>query len=125
MTDQQDFTGVPIGAEALPVAPAPEEPAKRVVLSPTDTRGRWKNFTEYLGSDPEYDLPGIRADGWVDPEGIKWVRASGPDRGEIRVVFEDAFLPPIDLVRIEDSIRFANAVKRSKKQHRELNKRGL
>lgn len=124
------YTGVPIGAEMLPVVPETKvEPQQeftgKVLLSPTDTRG-WKGFTVYVGSDPDSDVPGIRVDGWTDSEGVQWVRASGSETAAIKVVFENSpYLPPVYLVRYDASDRVRLSARRVRRQRSEQEKRGL
>lgn len=141
------YTAVPIGAEALPeveietieksfsLARAikqaieepkpPEEFTGKVLLSPTDTRG-FRSFTEYVGSDPDSDVPGIRVDGWTDAEGVKWVRASATEDAELKVVFENSpYLPAMYLVRYDVSARVKLSARRVRRQRSEQDKRGL
>lgn len=124
-TPEPSHIAVVPAPETAGPAPTTEQSHLRVVLSPSETRGRWKAFTEYVGSDPSSGIPGIRVDGWIDPDGVKFVRASGPDSATVRVKFEDAFLPPLDLIEYDASARITGAVRRVRRQRRNLKKRGL
>jgi hypothetical protein len=135
MEDSNEYTGVPIGGESLPLA-EPDKPLDkeaalvepaRVVLSPTDTAGKWKNFTHYIGSDPDTNVPPIRIDGWTDPEGVRWVRARAGETPEVMVVFEgqDSYLPPVHLVRYDASAGVRASARKVRRQQNELKKRGL
>lgn len=139
---ETDYTAVPIGPEALPVVakvidlmaavkdalkgtPAQPEFTGKVLLSPTDTRG-FRSFTDYVGSDPDSDVPGIRVDGWTDAEGVKWVSASGSDAAELKIVFEKSpYLAPMYLVRYDASASVKAKTRRVRRQRSEIDKRGL
>lgn len=98
----------------------------RVILSPSETRGKWKSFTEYVGSDPDSNVPGIRVDGWTDQDGVRWVRARQNEVPEIQIVFENAeYLPRMFLVRYDGSASVRSSARKVRRARAELNKRGL
>lgn len=98
----------------------------RVILSPSETRGKWKSFAEYVGSDPDSNVPGIRVDGWTDQDGVRWVRARQNEMPEIQIVFENAeYLPRMFLVRYDGSARVRSSARKVRRARAELHKRGL
>lgn len=86
----------------------------RVVISPTDTRA-WKNARTANGTD-----------GWIDAQGVVWVRARQDEAPEVVVVFERTpSLPSLNLVRSDVSLSEKGAQTRARRAQRELTKRGL
>lgn len=129
--EQQQCEGCQKGPQdpSTPEGPQPvpttEPPDLKVVLSPSETRGKWKPFTEYVGADPESDIPAVRVDGWTDADGVRWVTARTNEAPQLKVVFDDAYLRPLFLVRHDGASVVATAARRVRRARRELSKRGL
>lgn len=120
------------GPEADPIEPIRlNEPAREapapdltVVRSPSETRGRWKGFTRYVGGDPDSNIPAIRVDGFTSPDGTEYV-LSHEAEATVKIEFEKSFLSPLFLTPLDRSGRIKSAVTRTRRARRNLQKRGL
>lgn len=87
----------------------------RLIESPSDVTRRWK--AERVNG----------LDGYYDPvEDAHWVPARKDETPEVRVTFtRTPGLPPLDLVRREQSVTARRADRKERREQRELRKRGL